>query len=125
MLGDVLREKAYLLADASTNKCASNAFWIILRDIAVEEIIRNERPVDSDIIIPLYYDILLENIQYIPEYFQIATPSNKQERFRVINRNLFTSNAFNPDGLANQPGIIAHQELNDNRGGRRVVFQKA
>ena len=38
MFGDVLREKVYLLATASGNKSSDNAFWVILRNIAVEDI---------------------------------------------------------------------------------------
>ena len=62
---------------------------------------------------------------YIPDYFQETLSSNHQERFRVIIRNLFSSNAFHPDGLANQPGIYAYKEINQYKKGKRIVFQKA
>ena len=124
MLGEVLRKRLPLLLTSSTKKTASNAFWIILRDIAREEIIELEEPVDSDTIIPIYYDILSSNLDYIPEYFQEVLPSNHQERYRVINRNLFSSNAFHPDGLANQKGIRAYKEINENKKGERIVFVK-
>ena len=38
MFGDVLRAKVHLLAGSSTKKCGDDAFWIILRNIAVEDI---------------------------------------------------------------------------------------
>jgi hypothetical protein len=124
MLGDVLKKRLPLLSSCSIKKNASNAFWIVLRDIAKEEIIELNEPVDSDIIIPLYYDILSSNLDYIPEYFQEILPSNHQERFRVITRNLFSSNAFHPDGLANQKGIVAYKEINESKKGERIVFSK-
>ena len=60
----------------------------------------------------------------MPLYFQEILPSNKQERFRVIIRNLFSSNAFHPDGLANQAGIYAYREVNEMKKGERIVYQK-
>ena len=94
MLGDVLKNNLFRLKNASENKRSNDTFWIILRDIAKEEIIKHEKPIDSDIIIPIYYDILLNNLEYIPDYYKQILPSNHQERFRVITRNLFSSNAF-------------------------------
>lgn len=124
MLGDVLRKNIGLLSQASTKSRKKNAFWVILRDIAVQEIIEYGQPIDSDIIIPLYYDIICEHIDVIPNYFTEILPSNNQERFRVIIRNLFSTNAFHPDGLANQDGIYAYKETNENRNGERTVYQK-
>ena len=124
MLGDVLRRKVHLLANASNKKVGSDAFWVILRDIAREEIIKYGDCVDSDIIIPIYYEILLNNLEYIPDYFKEILPSNNQERYRVINRNLFSSNAFHPDGLANQNGISAYKTMNANKKGERIVYKK-
>lgn len=124
-IGDVLKRKIKMLSYATTKKVGPNAFWIILRDIAKDEIIEYGGPVDSDIIIPIYYDILCDNLTYIPDYFQEILPSNHQERFRVIIRNLFSSNSFHPDGLANQPGIYAYKETNQSKKGERVVFQRA
>lgn len=124
MFGDVLRRKAYLLADASGNKLSDNAFWVILRNIAVEDIkaCYPDR-VDSVNAVPLYYNILKENIQYIPQEYIEKMPSNNQEKFRVKNRNMWTSNAFHPEGLANQPGIIAEKVLNETRKGDRIIYQ--
>lgn len=124
MIGDVLKKKIDLLSNTSSNACDKNAFWIVLRDIAKEEIIKHETPIDSDLIIPIYYDIISKNSDLIPEYFKKTLPSNHQERFRVIIRNLFSSNAFHPDGLANQPGIFAYKEVNEFKKGNRIVFQK-
>lgn len=124
MIGDVLKKKIHLFRDASTRKTGENQFWIILRDIAVEEIVEYGGPVDSDTIIPIYYNIFLDNLNYIPDYFVETLKSNNQERFRVIIRNLFSSNSFHPDGLANQNEIYAYKEINENKKGKRVVFQK-
>ncbi len=123
-IGDVLKRKIKMLSYATTKKVGPNAFWIILRDIARDEIIEYGGPVDSDIIIPIYYEILCDNLVYVPDYFKEILPSNHQERFRVIIRNLFSSNSFHPDGLANQPGISAYKEINENKKGERVVFQR-
>ena len=124
MLGKVLESRIHELSLATTNKLGNDAFWAILRDIAKEEII-NLYPskVDSDTIVPVYYEILSSHLDCIPEYFQVKLESNQQERFRVINRNMFTSNAFHPDGLANQEGIIAYKELNKDKKGERIVYQ--
>lgn len=124
MIGDVLRKKIYLFKNATNRKTGSDAFWIILRDIASEEIIEYGAPVDSDVIIPVYYNIFLNNLNHVPDYFKESLPSNGQERFRVIIRNLFSSNSFHTDGLANQPGIFAYKETNEFKKGKRVVFQK-
>lgn len=124
MLGDVLRRNISLLSNATTKKSGENAFWVILRNIATKEIIEYGGLVDSDTIIPLYYDIMSKNLSYIPEYFQQILPSNKQERFRVIIRNLFSSNAFHPDGLAMQEGIHAFKEINEEKKGKRIIYSK-
>lgn len=123
MFGDVLKQKAYLLKDSSLNKMANNAFWKVLRDIATEDII-NYYPekVDSINAIQIYYSILKENEQFIPNYLCEEVPSNGQERYRIINRNLWSSNAFHTDGLANQKGIIAEKKLNTNRSGYRILY---
>ena len=124
MLGDVLKRNLNRFKYATTKKVGKDAFWVILREIAVEEIIEYGGLIDSDTIIPLYYGILCENLGCIPQYFQEILPSNKQERFRVIIRNLFSSNAFHPDGLANQEGIYAYKEINEFKKGERIVYQK-
>ena len=122
--GDVLRRSMHQLTNASENKCASDAFWIILRDIAVQEILAvYPSKVDSDIAVEVYYNILCDNVALIPTYFQEKLRSNKQERFRVINRNMWTSNAFHPEGLANQPQISAYKEINPDRKGDKIVYQ--
>lgn len=124
MLGDVLKREIHNLQFSSPKKVGPDAFWIILRNIAVEEIIEYGDPIDSDTIIPLYYEIMSQNLNFIPEYFQKVLPSNNQERYRVIIRNLFSNNAFHPDGLANQEGINAYREINEFKKGDRIVYQK-
>ena len=122
--GDVLRRNMHQLSDVSENKFSKNTFWIILRDIAVQEVLAvYPSKVDSDIAVEVYYKILCENIALIPPYFREKLNSNKQERFRVINRNMWTSNAFHRDGLANQPQIRAYKEINPDRKGEKIVYQ--
>lgn len=124
MLGDVLKRRINELSSASNKKFGDDAFWVILRDIAREEIIAlSPQKIDSDLMVEMYYKILMRNESFIPTYFLEKLPSNNQERYRVINRNLFTSNAFHPDGLANQKGIIAYKEINPNKKGYRIVYQ--
>lgn len=123
MIGDVLKKRIAELSNSSINKNSPNAFWIILRDIAKEEIINYGGKIDSDEIIPIYYDIMSENLKYIPSFFQQILPSNNQEKYRVLIRNLFSSNAFHSDGLANQEGIYAYKEINEYKKGERIVFQ--
>lgn len=124
MIGDVLKRNLNRISTANENKTNSNALWKILRDIAKEEIIElYPSKVDSDIIVPIYYLILKENLDYIPDFYKEKLKSNKQERFRVICRNIFSSNAFHPDGLANQKGIIAYKAINENKKGERIIFQ--
>ena len=122
--GDILRNKIFLLKNASKNKFSNDAFWIILRDIAVLDIINiYPNKVDSDIAIEIYYQILSENKHYLPQYFIEKLKCNGQERYRVINRNLWSSNAFHIDGLANQPRIKAFKTINIERKGERIVYQ--
>ena len=105
-------------------KSSNKAFWIVLRDTAVEELrLFSPQKIDSDIAIRIYYSILLDHMDDLPDFICEILPSNNQERFRVANRNLFSSNAFHPDGLANQKGIIATQSTNSNRKGDKIIFQ--
>lgn len=125
MLGDVLKRRVSSLKNTTAKRTGTDAFWIVLRDIARDEIVESKYPVDSDIIIPIYYDILCENLEYIPDHFKETLPSNNQRRFWVTIRNIFSSNSFHTAGLANQPGIIAYKEINEHKKGERVVYRKA
>lgn len=124
MFGDMLLKNISLLKNSDEKKTSNNSFWIILRRIAVLDIL-NVYPgkVDSDIAVPIYYKILKSCENYIPSYFKVKLKSNNQERYRVINRNLWTSNAFHPDGLANQREIKAEKEINEAKKGDRIVYQ--
>ena len=70
MIGDILRKELNQLSNASEKKVGNDAFWVILRGIARDEIISYGGKVDSDEIIPIYYDIISSNLNYIPDYFQ-------------------------------------------------------
>jgi hypothetical protein len=106
------------------NKSSDKAFWLALRNTAIEDIRRcSPHKVDSDVAIQVYYSILSDNMSLLPDFVCTTLPSNKQERFRVINRNMFSSNAFHPEGLANQRGIHAVKNDNTERKGAKIVFQ--
>ena len=121
--GDYLRRNIYLLKNASRKKVGPDAFWEILRSIAVQDILSiYPAKIDSDTAIPIYYQILDENKDKIPPYFLEKLSSNHQERYRVINRNLWSSNAFHPNGLANQKEILAYKEINEDKKGERIVY---
>jgi len=122
--GDVLRKKINLLSYATKKKVGHDAFWEILKRIAIEDILDiYPQKVDSDIAIPIYFEILQENEHLLPDYFCRILPSNGQERYRVINRNLFSSNAFHPDGLANHQDIEAYRELNEDKKGDKIIYK--
>lgn len=125
MFGDVLRKNIWRLTNASIKKNDNNSFWIVLRNIAVEDII-NVYPskIDSDTAIGVYYEILNDNEDKLPSYYLEKLPSNNQERYRVINRNMWSSNAFHPDGLANQKNIEAYSEINEIKKGERIVYSR-
>ena len=124
MLGDVLKKRLSDLSEAESKKSSKKALWMIIRDIAADEIRELGEPVDSDILVPVYYNIIKENEHYLPDYYRERLQCNNQERYRVIIRNVFTSNAFNPDGLANQKGILARKEINERKKGERIVFER-
>ena len=127
MLGDVLKKRVSELKGTTDTKGGPNPFWKKLRDIAREEIITlAPSKVDSNRIIPMYYKILSQNLDCLPEGMKKVLPSNKQERYRVAVRNLFSTNVNNarhPEGLANQPGIKAYQVYNSDRRGKKTVYQ--
>lgn len=123
MFGDVLKKRLYELQKSSLKKSDYNAFWRVLRNIAVEDILKiAPLKVDSDIAIAIYYDILSKNEGILPATLRMKLNSNNQERFRVVNRNLWSSNAFHPEGIANQPGIKTLVKMNENRKGKKIIF---
>lgn len=122
--GDYLKENIHLLEHASLNKADNDAFWEILKRMAVEDILAiYPDKIDSDVAVPIYYEILNTYESFLPQHFCEKLNSNNQERYRVINRNLWTSNAFHPDGLANQIQIKAYKEINEEKKGDRIVYQ--
>ncbi|UUD37113.1 Uncharacterised protein [Mycoplasmopsis californica] len=123
MIGDVLKRELSLLLNTSKNKNAKNAFWRLIRDIAVQDIKEFAKPIDSQTLIDCYYKILNSNLSYIPSYFQETLKSNKQKRYRVILRNIFTSNANHKDGLIHQKGIEYKTEHNLVRAGKKIIYK--
>ena len=122
--GKVLISNINKLYMCGEKKNDVNAFWIILRDIARDDILSiYPHKIDSDKAVDIYYQILSDNENKLPKYFITKLRSNNQERYRVINRNLFTSNAFHSDGLANQKNILAYKEINESKKGERIVYQ--
>lgn len=126
MIGDILKKRIYELSNATDGSDTKGGLklWQILRDIAFEEI-KNIAPdrVSSSDIIPIYYRIVLENVDVLPNYCRETLPSNKQERFRVAIRNMLVTNAFHPDGLANAAGIKAIRVVNSDRRGSRIIYK--
>ncbi|MBR2985155.1 MAG: hypothetical protein IKC58_00965 [Clostridia bacterium] len=123
--GDVLRSKIQILRSASENSRSDKAFWVLLRDIAIEDICDiYPKAIDSDIAIPIYYAILSENLDKIPKHFKTKLKSNGQERFRVILRNIFSSNALHPNGIGSSNLIEVQKEINETRNGYRVRFRR-
>ena len=121
--GDVLKKRIRELSDASVNKKSDDTFWIKLRDIAVEEInMIYPDEIDSSIAVEIYYEILNDNVDFLPEYYREKLKSNNQERFRVVNRNMWTSNAYHADGLANQKYVHSKKLINSNRVGRKIIY---
>lgn len=126
MFGDVLKQKlrdGLFLKTIDTKKNVEGAFWLVLRNTAIEDL-KEYAPqaIDSNNAVAIYYDILSENMEFLPTFACEVLPSNKQERFRVINRNMFTSNAFHKEGIANQPNISPTVENNDDRKGARIKY---
>lgn len=121
--GDVLKNNLYKLKNSNPGKAGKDAFWLVLKNVAIEEIkALNGAKVDSDIAIEVYYKILCDNSNMLPKELSVKLPSNKQEKFRVINRNMWSSNADHKDGLANIEGILAVKEINRTKKGYRWVF---
>lgn len=124
MFGDILKKNLNKLENASVNRNDLNAFWKVLRDIARDEIIFSDSPIDSDIFMGVYYKILKENEKSIPKYYCEIIPSSKQERYRNVTRNVLISNAFHKDGLANMPGIKTRRTTNFQRKGLKIIYEK-
>ena len=125
MIGDILKGRILEIRNAGDGRGKKDGIklWQILKKIALEEI-KSLAPdrVSSNDIIPVYYNIILENQNLLSDYYREVLPSNKQERFRVVIRNLFVTNAFHPDGLANSKGVKAVKVVNSDRRGCRVVY---
>lgn len=121
--GNVLIRRIEELHNVSINKKSADSFWIKLRNIAVEEINQvYPKKVDSNLAIEIYFSILSTHSENIPDYYKEKLKSNNQERFRVINRNLWSSNAFHKDGLANQKYIHAIKQTNRGRTGNKIIY---
>ncbi len=124
--GDCLKQKLQSgdFLKCENKKFSKMAFWVVLRDVAVEDLKAcAPQKIDSDRAVSIYYDILDENMDFLPDFICDVVPSNGQAKFRVANRNLFTSNAFHPDGLGNQKGVCAEKVYNEGRKGEKIIFQ--
>ena len=124
MLGDILISRLDEIKKSEDSPRGTNAFCEVIKRIAVDEInALYPEKVDSDVIVEVYYEILLKNIDKIPPTMTSLAPSDKQYRFRISVRNVFTSNAFHSNGLANHPRLKAIKVVNDERKGRRYTYQ--
>lgn len=123
MFGNVLEMNIYKLKNTSSNKSSKNALWKVLLEIAVEEIKEySPNKIDSGYATEIYYEILKKNESSIPNYFKEKYKSNNQERYRVTNRNLWSSNNRNPNGLSNQRGISAIRKKNEEKHGDKTIY---
>lgn len=123
MFGDILEKNIYRFKNASSKKNSKDAFWIILRDIAIEELKEySPNEIDSGYATEIYYKILNKHETYLPEHFKEKIKSNNQERYRVINRNLWSSNNNNSNGLCKQPGVCAKSKMNEDKSGYKTVY---
>lgn len=124
MIGDVLKERLNEVRHSEDKRKGDSSFCEVIKRIAVEEIneLYPER-IDSDVIIEVYYKILSQHKDYIPTSLLEITPSNGQERFRNAVRNIFTSNAYHTNGLANNPNLKVVKVVNENRKGRRYSYK--
>lgn len=125
LFGDCLIKRLHegYFLNCDQNKFSAKAFWILLKNTAIEDIKAiYPQQIDSNHAVAIYYKILSSNMDYLPDYFCEVLPSNNQERFRVTTRNLFISNAFHTDGIANHPNISALKIENMTRKGCRVKF---
>ncbi len=121
MFGDILKKNIYRLKNASLKKNSKNAFWRILMEIAVEELKEySPNKVDSGYATEIYYEILKKNEYSLPNYFKEKNKSNNQERYRVSNRNLWSSNSRNSNGLSNQLCISAERKMNEEKHGYKT-----
>ncbi len=123
MFGDILEKNIYKLKNSSSKKNSENAFWRILKEIAIEELKEySPKEIDSSCAIEIYYKILKKNESYLPDYFKEKNKSNNQERYRVANRNVWTSNSRNKNGLSDQRCILAIRKMNEEKCGYKTIY---
>lgn len=124
MIGDVLKKNLDKVQNSIDARRGHNAFCEVIKRIAIEEInALYPEKVDSDVIVEIYYKILLENIECVPISMRNLSSSNDQYRFRISVRNIFTSNASHANGLANCPYLKVVKIVNEDRKGRRYSYQ--
>lgn len=124
--GDNLKKKLHNgdFLNCENKKSSPKSLWITLRDTACEDLkSASPQKIDSDVATRIYYNILKDNEEYLPDWACKELSSNGQPKYRVANRNVFSSNAFHQRGLANQPGISAVSMKNTERKGNKIVFQ--
>lgn len=122
MFGDVLHKRIKELSKTKdTTQQVMSSFWYCLRDIILEEIKNCDTDVKSDEAIRTYYNILKANEKYLPSSVKKKLPSNNQEKYRVCNRNLWSSNAWHPVGLENE--IATTLVLNIDRKGYCRIYK--
>lgn len=122
MFGDILHKRIKELSKTKyTSQKTMDSFWYCLRDIILEEIVNCDQNIESDEAIRTYYNILKANEKYLPSSVKKKLPSNNQEKYRVCNRNLWSSNAWHPIGLENE--IATTLVLNTERKGYKRIYQ--
>lgn len=98
-------------------------FYIFLKECFICDLILNYNKTNanhiywSNEIIPIYYEILKENETFLPEETLEINDSTQQKKYRIINRNIFSSNSDNKNGLQNR------RELECKRIGRNLGYK--
>ena len=85
--------------------------------------LKNQEVISNDVI-PLYFDILKNNEGKLNEQLTKELKSNNQKRYRVIIRNIFTSNSENTEGLQNRVELAASRTSNPTRKNQISISYK-
>ncbi len=124
MLGDILISRLNEVKQSKDKRSGNDAFCEVIKRIAIDEINAiYPKKIDSDIIVEVYYNILLNNLDYIPASLKKLSPSNGQYRFRIAVRNIFTSNSDHSNGLSNNSKLHTVKIVNDARKGKHYTYQ--
>lgn len=122
MFGDVLKSRITELSDTQFSRRKDmSSFWFCLQDIIINEINNYNGKIDSNLAIEIYYNILKSNEHLLPDFAKCRL-NNGQERYRVCNRNLWSSNAWHATGLEGVSTITTTLSINIDRKGNKRTY---